>query len=63
MTKRPYRFELVNDKGIEVKRISLRCTNLDAYDRAVRLLEETPEAAAAYGIEEQGHAVHAAYRG
>ncbi|PQA89163.1 hypothetical protein [Hyphococcus luteus] len=63
MTKRPYQFELVDDKGIQVKRVSLRCTNLDAYDRAVRLLNETPEAAAAFGFEEKGHAVHAAYRG
>lgn len=62
MTKKPYRFELVNDKGIAVKRISLRCTNLDAYERAVRLLNETPEAAAAFGYEEKGSAVHSAYR-
>ena len=62
MTKKPYRFELVNNKGAEVKRVSLRCTNIDAFERAVSLLNETPEAAAAFGYEEKGRAVHAAYR-
>ena len=62
MTKKSYRFELIDNKGAEVKRISLRCTNLDACERATRLLNETPEAVAAYGIEEKGSAVHAAYR-
>lgn len=62
MTKSSYRFELVDEDGAEVKRLSEECTNIDAYDRAARLLSETPEAAAAFGYEEQGHAVHAAYR-
>lgn len=62
MTKSTYVFEAFDKAGNPVRRLSQRCTNLRARDRAEGLLKTIPEAAVVYGVEAHGRAVHAAYR-
>lgn len=62
MSRKTYLFELVDASGRPFKRVSRRCTNLSAQTRAVRLLNKTPNAAAAFGYEIDGVAVFSAYR-
>lgn len=62
MSRKTYVFELVAADGTSVRRVSRRCTNMSARERAQRLLRKTPGAAAAFGYEVNGISVHAAYR-
>lgn len=62
MSKKTYLFELVDASGRPFKKVSRRCTNIGAQSRAVRLLNKTPGAAAAFGYEVDGIAVLSVYR-
>lgn len=62
MSRKTYLFELVDVSGRPFKKVSRRCTNLSAQNCAARLLNKTPNAAAAYGYEIDGVAVFSAYR-
>lgn len=61
MSKKIYVFEVIDANGVAVKRLSRRCTNIGAKDRAQKLLHRTPNAAAAFCLSNDGRAVHSAY--
>ncbi len=61
--KKPlYLFEILDNRGETLRRISRRCDGVTAHDRAESLLLATPGAAAVFGFENPGLQVHAAYR-
>jgi hypothetical protein len=62
MRKSTYLFEILDEEGAPLRRVSRRCDNIRAHEKAQGLLNATPGAAAVFGFERGGMQVHAAYR-
>jgi len=62
MSRKTYNFEVIDENGDAVRRVTHRCNNMGAQVRAEQLLRKTPGAVAAFCCSSDGRAAHSAYR-